>query len=99
MTKMVDTGIRKERPCQVISFAHHVTRLRNTAQNTKDKHALDLYYHSKRILDFQNGQAREDDHYAAAGICMGCNRPLDVHDDHDDREVERGTSWNPFKGK
>ena len=71
----------------VVNFAQQVTRLRNAASNTKDKHALDLYYHAKRVLDFQNGCAREDDHYEAAGICPCCERPLVCDDDVDDHEV------------
>jgi len=71
----------------IINFAQHVTRLRNAAQNIKDKHALDLYYHAKRVLDFQNGCAREDDHYEAAGLCPCCQHSLVCNDDVDDHEV------------
>ncbi len=74
----------------VINFAHHVTQLRNAAQNTKEKHALEKYYHAKRVLDFQNGQAREDDHYEAAGLCPCCGQTLAANNGVDDREVTRG---------
>jgi len=73
----------------LINFAHQVTRLRNSAANTKDKHALDLYYHAKRVLDFQNGCAREDDHFSAAGMCICCHQTLDDVDDMADPEVKR----------
>jgi len=84
----------------IINFAHHATRLRNIAQNTKDKDALEKYYHAKRVLDFQNGCAREDDHYSAAGLCPCCQHPLDNSDDYSDLEIgEERRKWNLFRKK
>jgi len=99
--QMIDQGLRKDRSCQVINFAHHVTRLRDSAANTKEKDATNLYYHAKRVLDFQNGCAREDDHYWSAGLCICCHRPLADHDDTPDHgpehDVKPSTRWNPFR--
>jgi hypothetical protein len=73
----------------VIKFAHQVTRLREQAAYTKGQHETNLYYHAKRILDFQNGQAREDDHYEAAGQCPCCHQSILPDDLVDAHEVSR----------
>jgi len=83
----------------IINFAQQVTRLRNAAQNTKDKDTLEKYYHAKRVLDFQNGCAREDDHYWSAGLCPTCQHPLAPDDDHVDHEIEEPSKWNPHRKK